>query len=63
MSIKGVIPKTKDEQLAAFTKLDAISETDVSALAAARATPAAYSEEPADIAAVLVALGVMEAEG
>lgn len=46
MSIKGVIPKTKDEQLAA-----------------ARATPAAYSEEPADIAAVLVALGVMEAEG
>ena len=33
---------------------------DIAALAALRADPAAYSETAADIAAVLVALGVME---
>lgn len=37
--------------------------TDTAALTAARAAPAAYSVDPADIAAVLVALGVMEADG
>lgn len=120
MAIKNVIPKSKEEQLAAFTKLDALSDeaeagmptggttgqvltkgsstdydadwaapaapaddsitdakiksdaaiassklaagTDIAALTAARANPVAYSVDPANIAAVLVALGVMEAD-
>lgn len=117
MAIKGTIPKSKEEQLAAFSKLAdladaadvviaiadaaedgktyvrkdgawielpgladgavtdakvavdaAIASTklaaaaDIAALTAARETPAAYSVDPADIAAVLVALGVMEAD-
>lgn len=38
------------------------AKADVEALAAARGTPAAYSVDPENIAAVLVALGVMEAD-
>ena len=51
MAIKNVIPKTKPEQLE-----DAAASA---ALAAARAAPATYSTTAADLAAVLVALGVM----
>lgn len=58
----GAVTNAKVAANAAIASTKLAAAADIAALTAARATPAAYSVDPADIAAVLVALGVMEAD-
>lgn len=60
--VDGTIVNADINAAAAIATTKLAATADIAALTAARAAPATYSEDPGDIAAVLVALGVMAAE-